>query len=243
MVNVTPDTGSIPAPLSLPARVVGVLTSPGATFKAVMAHPRWLGILILTAVIAAVFSALPMTTEGGQQAAIDASVKMIESFGIRMPDEAYAKLQQEAPRMAYTTARNVLIFAPLVGVILSAILFGISKLMSTGATFKQVFSVWLHAGVVGSVGQIFTGSLNYFRESVSSATNLAIMLPMLEEGSFLARLAGMVDLFWIWWLSVLSIGLAVAFKKRTTSVAAVLFAIYAVCALAFAGIMAAVGGA
>jgi len=189
MVNVSSETGPTPAPQSLLTRVIGVLTSPGATFKAIVAHPTWLGILILTAVVAAAFSALPMTTEGGQQAAIDASVKFIESFGVRMPDEAYAKLQQDAPRMAYTTARNVLIGAPIFGVILSAILFGVSKLMATDATFKQVFSVWLHAGVIGSVGQIFTGSLNYFRESVSSATNLTVALPMLEEGSFMARLA------------------------------------------------------
>src|SRR5512134_371068 len=101
MVNVTPDTGSSPAPLSLVARVIGVITSPGDAFKAIVAHPKWLGVLILTTVVGAVFSALPMMTEGGQQAAIDASVKFIESFGVRMPDEAYAQMQREAPRMAY----------------------------------------------------------------------------------------------------------------------------------------------
>jgi hypothetical protein len=65
---------------------------------------------------------------------------------------------------------------------------------------------------------------------------------MLEEGSFLARLAGFVDLFAIWWLVVLSIGLAVAYRKRTQSVAITIFSIYAVIALAVAGVMSMMGG-
>lgn len=242
MVNASTETGPTPAPQSLLTRVIGVLTSPGATFRAIVAHPTWLGILILTAVVAAVFSALPMTTEGGQQAAIDTQVKTMESMGFPVSDEAYAAFQRGASRMPYTTGISVLIAVPIFSVIIAGILFGIFAIMGGGATFKQVFAVYAHAAVISTVGGVFTGTLNYFRQAMTSATNLTVALPMLEEGSFMARLAGFVDLFVIWWLIVLSIGLAVAYRKRTQSVAITLFSIYAVIALAFAGIMAAVGG-
>jgi predicted membrane protein len=65
---------------------------------------------------------------------------------------------------------------------------------------------------------------------------------MLEEGTFASRLAGFVDLFIIWWLIVLAIGLGVAYRKRTQTVAIILFSIYAVIALGIAGVMSMFGG-
>lgn len=242
MVNASLETGSTPAPLPLPARVIGVITAPGATFRSVAAHPKWLGVLALTTVLAAVFAALPMTTAGGQQAAIDANVKAMESFGVQVSDQAYSAMQQTAARMPYTTAGSVLLIGPIFSVILAGVLFGIFAISGGGATFKQVFTVWVHAAVISTLGGIFTGTINYFRESMASATSLSAMLPMLEEGSFIARLAGFVDLFVIWWLIVLSIGLAVAYRRRTQPVALTIFSIYAVIALAAAGIMSMVGG-
>jgi len=222
--------------------MIGVVTSPGATFKAIVAHPKWLGVLVLTTVVGAVFAALPMTTEGGQQAAIDTNVKAMESFGVQISDQAYAAMQKTASRMPYTTAGSVLFIAPIFAVILSGVLFGIFAISGGGATFKQVFTVYVHAAVISTLGQVFTGTINYFREAMTSATNLAVLLPMLEEGSFIARLAGFVDLFVIWWLSVLSIGLAVAYRRRTQPVAITIFSIYAVIALAIAGVMSMLGG-
>jgi hypothetical protein len=242
MPNVSLETGSSPAPLPLLSRVIGVITAPGATFKSVVAHPKWLGVLAITTVLAAIFASLPMTTAGGQQAAIDANVKAVEAFGVQVNDQAYAKMQEGAARMPYTTAGSILFVAPIMAVILSGVLFGIFAITGGGATFKQVFTVWVHAAVISTVGQIFTGTINYFREAMTSATSLAVMLPMLEEGSFAARLAGFVDLFVIWWLTVLSIGLAAAYKRRTQPVAITIFSIYAVIALAFAGVMSMMGG-
>jgi hypothetical protein len=48
-----------------------------------------------------------------------------------------------------------------------------------------------------------------------------------------------VDLFLIWWLAVLSIGVAVTYKKKTGGVAMVVFGVYAVIALGIAAFMAA----
>jgi hypothetical protein len=242
MSTVSPETGQAPAPLPLVARIIGVITSPGETFKSVAAHPKWLGVLVVTIVLSAIFAALPMTTDGGQQSAIDSQVKTMEGFGFDVNDEAYAQMQRGAARMPYTTGLSVLILGPIMTVIFSAILFAIFAVMGGGATFKQVFTVYAHSGIITTVGGVFGGTINYFRESMTSATNLNALLPMLEEGTFAARLAGFVDLFVIWWLIVLSIGLAVLYRRRTQSVAIILFSIYAVIALGVAGVMSMFGG-
>jgi len=110
------------------------------------------------------------------------------------------------------------------------------------ATFRQLFSVIVHAGVISAAAQFFIAPLNLIRGSMESATNLGVLLPMLEEGSFLARLLGMVDLFVLWWVLVLAIGLGVLYRRRTQPIAFSLLGVYAVIAICVAAIMSRLGG-
>jgi hypothetical protein len=64
-----------------------------------------------------------------------------------------------------------------------------------------------------------------------------VLLPMISDQSLLGRILGMIDLFWIWWLIVLSIGLAVLYRRRTQGIAFTLFGIYAVGVVLIATVM------
>lgn len=238
MTNTTVEPGASRAPMNVFARFIGIITSPRATFESVVAHPKWLGMLALTTVIIAFGAALPMTTEAGREAALDVQVKQMESFGMVVNDEMYAGMQKNMRFAPYTTAASIVCISPIVSVIIAGILFAIfNAAMGGTATFKQVFSVYVHAGAISALGQLFTGPFNYFRGAMTSATNLAVLLPMLPEGSFMAKLAGMVDLFIIWWVIVLAMGLAVLYRRKTQPIAITLFSIYAVIALAVAAFM------
>ena len=243
MTTTTPPAGITPAKKSLVARFIGIITAPRATFESVVAHPRWLGMLLLTTTIIAAGAVLPMTTEEGRQATLDMQVRQIESFGRPVNDEMYAEMQKRIGITPYMTAAGVLVMSPIMTLVISGVLFAIfNAAMGGTASFKQVYAVVVHAGVISAVGQMFTGPLNYFRQSMASATNLAVMLPMLEEGSFLARLAGMIDLFLIWWVIVLAMGLAVLYRRKTQPIAMTLLAVYAVIALLAAVVMSRLGG-
>ena len=229
--------------MGLLARFIGVVGSPTDTFRSVVAHPKVLGMLALVTVIVAIGAALPMMTPEGQQAAIDTNVRQMESMGFPVNDQMYEGMQRGASRMPITAGLGVLVMSPIMALVIAGILFAIfNAAMGGEASYKQVLAVVVHASVISAVGQLFTGPLNYFRGSVSSATNLSVLLPMLEEGSFVARLAGMIDIFAIWWLVVLSIGLAVLYRRKTQSVATVLFSIYAVIGLVAAFVMSRMGG-
>jgi hypothetical protein len=52
----------------------------------------------------------------------------------------------------------------------------------------------------------------------------------------------MIDLFVVWWLFVLAIGLGVLYKRRTQPIAFGLFCVYAVIALVAAAVMSRFGG-
>jgi Yip1 domain len=241
MATTTTETGATPASLGLVSRFIGIITSPKATFQAVAAHPRWLGMLLLTTIILAAATTLPMTTEAGKTAALDTQVRQMENFGMQVNDEMYAQMRQRMAYSLYTTPISILVIAPIMTVIIAGILFGIFTMMGGQASFKQLFAVYVHSGAIGSLGQLFTGPLNYFRGSVSSATNLAVALPMIDEHSFIGRLFGMIDVFIIWWLVVLAIGLGVLYRRRTQPIAFTLFGLYAVIILAAAAVMTAFG--
>jgi hypothetical protein len=227
--------------MGLLSRFIGIITSPKATYEAVIAHPRWLGMLALTVVIVAIGTTLPMTTEAGKQAALEQQVHQMENFGVQVNDQMYADMSRRIDYAPYTTFVSILIIGPIFTVIVAGILFGVFTMMGGQASFKQLFAVYVHSTAVSSLAQLFTGPLNYFRGSVSSATNLAVLLPMIDEKSFLGRLLGMTDLFLAWWLIVLAIGLGTLYRRKTQPIAISLFAVYVLIILAAAGVMSAFG--
>lgn len=238
MVNAATPTGLPPAEMNVFSRLIGIITAPGATFASVVAHPKWLVMYLLTAVIMAVFAALPMTTEAGQQAVLDQQVSSMEAMGFEVSDEMYEQMRGRTAFAAYQTAGAVFIFSIVWAAVLAAILWAIfNAAMGGDARYKQILAVLIHAGVISALGQLFTGPINYFRGSVSSATSLGALLPMLDDESFIGRLAGAIDIFIIWWIIVLAIGLAVLYRRKTQPIAISLFAVYAVIALGIAAFM------
>jgi len=117
----------------------------------------------------------------------------------------------------------------------AGLLFAVFNAVLGGtATFKQVYATVAHSAFVWVVGWIFVMPLNYVRESMSSPTNLAVLVPMLDENAFVTRLLGTIDLFMVWWTIVLAIGMAVLYRRRTPPILTTFLAIYGVIALGIA---------
>ena len=236
----TPDV----APMGLMSRFVGVVTSPRETFAKVAAHPKWLGMLVIVVLVAGGLGTWFQSTEVGRQATFEASVKYMEAFGINLNDRAYDQMQQsmlDTPvwRTVLQVGLSTLVIMPIIYLAIAGILFGVfSAVFGGGATFKQVFATIVHTGAISALGQAFTYPIFYLRESMTSATNLGVLFPMLPEGSFLAKFLGTIDLFTVWWVMVMAIGLAVVYRRKTRPIAISLFALYGVIAVAIAAFQA-----
>jgi hypothetical protein len=227
--------GSTPAPKNLVARFIGVIVSPRDTFASVVAAPKVLGMLVLTAGLSGFFLALPMATDAGKQAAIEQQVQQMQSFGFTVSDQMYDQLQKGAGRLPYTTGLSVFVVTPIMAAIFAGILFAIFNAGLGGeASFKQVYSVYIHSGAISALSAILSGTVNFFSGRVGSVTNIGALLPMLPEKSFGAHLLGAVDIFIIWSVITVAIGLAVLYKRRTQPIAISLLAVYAVIAVVIA---------
>ena len=237
----TTDSGtlSVSAGPSLVSRLVGIVISPKATFEAVVANPKWFGAMAVTMVVSAVLAGGFMLSRVGQEAWLDAAL----GANAQATPQQIAAMERMAPYVGYFAIVSIVVFIPVLYVVCSGILFAVFNAgMGGNATFKQVMAVVTHTGVIGLLGQLFTVPLNYARGSMTSATNLAVMFPFIPETSFLGRLLGTVELFLIWQLIVLAIGLGVLYRKRTQPIAISLFVVYAIVGLIIALVRSSFGG-
>jgi hypothetical protein len=232
-----------PASQSLPARLLGVIVSPGATFRALVEQPKWLGALLTVTLAIAALTFFFFRTEVGQQAWLDQQIRQREAWGGTVTDDQLAGMERIFPYLPAIGAGTVLVIGSLFTVVIAGILYGVfNALLGGGARFKQVLAIVCTAGAISLLAQLVTVPMNYARESMSSATNLGVFLPFLEEGGLLARFFGMIDVFLIWWTIVIGIGLAVLYKRRTGPIVLSLLGVYAGIAAAIAIVMRVVAG-
>jgi Yip1 domain len=232
----TADPATAPAK-SLPARFMGILFAPRATYAAVAAHPRWLGIFLTVFLITATAATALISTEIGRNALLDQQIAQSEAYGRKMTQEQIDRLEKFSSYYVYGAPVIQLVSLGVGCLVISGIAFAVFNAMLGGdASYKQVFAVVAHSGVVLAVLSLFTTPLAYARESMSGTTNLAVFLPFLDDSSFLARLLGSIDLIFIWWMLSLAIGLGVLYRKRTGPIATTMFALYVAIAVIIAAI-------
>jgi hypothetical protein len=242
MADVTQVEGA-PRAQGLLSRIIGIVLSSRETFANVAAHPKVFGVLAFITLVGCITIGGFLLTEVGQQAWLDQQVSQSQDWGRDVSDEQFAQMEKIAPRVGYITIGIMLLAIPIMTLITAGILYAVfNAAMGGRASFKQLLAVVAHAGVISALGWIFVMPLNYLRETMSSPTNLAALAPGLDEGSFIVHLLGTVDLFLIWWVIVLGIGLAVLYRRRTQPIVISLLAVYAVIALIIAGAKSAMGG-
>jgi hypothetical protein len=230
----------------LPARVLGVIFSPRATYANVAAHPRVLGALLFGLVVSAAAFGAFSSTQVGKDAMLDQADRTMQSMGVRLNDQAYSQLQARmtGPSTLYINGAGQIVALLVISLITAGVFIAVfNAVMGGNATFRQVYAVVTHAGILLALQSLFSFPLDYAKQSLSSPTSLAVFLPFLSEGTFAARLLGVIDLFRIWWLVNLAIGIGVLYKKRTTPIATTLLVIYAVIAFAVAAVGVALSGA
>lgn len=237
----TPATAA--ASKSVGARILGVLFAPRATYAEVAASPRWLGVFLTVFLVTSAAATAFVATEVGRIAVVDQQIAQSESYGRHLNQAQLDAIEKMSESYVYFTPVLQLVGLAFSSVIVAGIAFAVfSALLGGDATFRQVFAVVVHSGVVLAALALFTTPLAYARESVSSATNLAVFLPFLDESSFAARMLGAIDLVYIWWMVSLAIGLGVLYRKRTAPIATSLLVIYASIGLIIAAIKTVLSG-
>ena len=242
---------------SLPARLYGVIRRPRMTFAAIAASPAWAPVLVLTTVLTFLCTAGLLRTEVGRQALVDQWERTAVAFGQTVDDAQYARMENRATGgglgLMYA-AVTALANGPALAFALAALLYIVlnrtaGRRAAPGAepagprvSYVQVLAVVAYAGVILALRQVIAMPVDYVRESIASPTTLVQFFTMLDEASPVARFLGVIDLFVVWWIVVLAVGMSVLYRRSTGRLALAFTGAYVALALLAALAMAVSGG-
>ena len=222
-------------------RLIGMLRSPRSTLAAVIARPRSFDLAILIVAMSTACSVSFLLTRVGQLAAIDQQVRQLESLGVVITDQRYAELRNWERYRPLLSVLGIVVGWPLMGAAAASVIRAVGKRVQLQRppgpampTFAQAFTVLVHASSVLALHAVIALPLNYVRESLGGATSLATFLPGLGDATFVARLFGAIDVFVVWWVLLVAVGLGMLYRTRALSIARWLFGAYAAGAAALA---------
>ena len=108
------------------------------------------------------------------------------------------------------TSGGRLLLTPPITLLVAAGLMVLARIDGATVAPKTALAVAVHASVVLALQQIVATPAHYLYESLTSPTNVAGILRVFDEGTWPARVFGTIDVFGVWWIWLLSVGLAAA---------------------------------
>jgi hypothetical protein len=200
--------------------------------------------LLTTALITGGCGVLLMQTDRGRIALVDQWERTALAFGQEVGDKRYAELKALSAEHGSTyAALMALVSGPGLTLAASVGVFTVFGVMMRGeGTFRQVLAIAAHASVILALRQVVAAPLNYMRETLASPTTLGLFFPMLDEASLAARFVGAIDLFVVWWVVVLAIGVSLLYRRPARSTAFLFMGAYVGIAVLLAIVMAVSGG-
>ena len=162
------------------------------------------------------------STDVGRQATLDRQDRTIQSFGVRLNDAQYARMQQRMNSPLTRCSAASACSSPCRSWRRSSP--ASSRRLQRGDRRRRHVQAGLRrrrpfAACSRALQHALHLPLDYVRESLSSPTNLGVFLPFLDETRSRRGCSASIDLFYIWWIVNLAIGLGVLYKRRTAPIA------------------------
>ncbi|MBN2414079.1 YIP1 family protein [candidate division KSB1 bacterium] len=202
--------------MNLLNRIIGIFTSPGATFHAIAEKPKWVvpGIIIILLSLGTTFLLRDVILQ-------EQRVKTEEQLLKRGIDSAQMETildkNQQITKIAMYP--GVLVTTAVMFVIVAAIWLFVSNIVLGGqATFNQMLGVSIYRGFIPLVGGLIKAPLMISQQTLNIHFSLATFMPDEAKETFLYKLLAQIELFNVWSIIVLCIGIAVVSKLNVKKV-------------------------
>lgn len=203
------------------SRIAGVFFEPAKTFADIAQRPSWIVPMILTILVTIGFT-VALSQHIGWERIIrqqdEASARM-RQLPAEQREQTVAMQMKLAPAIGYASG---IVGVPIVSIVVAAVLLGITAIMSAGLRFKQVFAVVVYASLPRAISAllaivvVFLKNPDEFNMSNPTAFNVGAFLDPNSVSKFMYTLATAIDLFTIWTLLLLAVGLRAAAGKKLT---------------------------
>lgn len=215
-------------------RIAGTFFSPGATFEGVRASSSWADWVVpwVIAAIIATFVSQRITPIAMRESVEQQRERIQENSSLSEEQRkaALEGIDKMESRMSVFTA-SAFIVTPLIALVMLAIMSGIylgiaNFLFGGTGTYLKVMAVAAYSGLITSLGGLIMFPLIVMKNTAKVSMGPALFFPPDMEHTWAYRLASGIDIFWVWYFVVASIGVGVVSGVAPKRVGAVVFAIY-----------------
>ncbi|HOX85047.1 MAG TPA: YIP1 family protein [bacterium] len=222
--------------LGLISRIINVFAAPQLTFRAVQIRPAWVIPLIVLILIGVLVGEVvgPIAMREQTEKAID--MLRARDMSQEQIDAAMQAMENNpmTKAMRHPVARAlVIVLVSLLSVFfLAALWLLVGKVIFEGrVTFGQMLGLVTYHSFISTLGGLIKLPLMVAKSSVDVHFSLATFLNITPTGflqNFFYALMSKIEIFSIWSLAVLAIGLAVLVSKPLKSVLPWVIGIYAI---------------
>jgi hypothetical protein len=226
----TPQVESV-KPMSAPSGVLRILFQPREVFTSVQTKANWLLpfiILIVLTLVATIVLSPTIKTEVLNNIASNPDIS----------EEQRAQVVEQVSGGLTLPAIMIpgLLYEILAFFVIAAVFFFVASIMfGAEGKFVQMMSITGLALMVSVPETIVKLPMMLARQTMKVHTDLALFLPLSMEKSFVYSLLGHIDIFSIWKVYLIGLGMAVVFKfaqKKSLTASFVVWGIYVLVASA-----------
>ncbi len=215
--SIAPPSGAEPAaPLSFLQRCAGVFFSPRETFADIARRPDFIGPLVIS-ILASLGLTETMLARIGIERIVRMSIERSTRASSMSPQQIEQAVDQGAKVGAVLAHLGGLLGPAVVLLVIAGLgLLILNAIFGAQLNFASVFAVTCYANLVGLLGAmmavtvILFGDPEHFNPQNPMPSNLGFFLNPVETSKPLMALAGSLDLFTVWFMALLGIGLSEA---------------------------------
>ncbi len=221
----TAETAILPedqAPQSFVSRLVGVFLSPGETFQDILRKPDFAAALLLSVVVSVAVTEISLAKI--DMAAITRWALEHSSRTANMPPAQIDQMVSQSGKV-YTIMAHVLgvLWVPIVALCMGVIgMIAVNTVFGGKVSFKTALSIASYSYLVNLLSFIIGAVMVFLGDPqhvISNPQNpapitLGFFLDPVSTSKPLMALAGAVDIFTFWFMTLLGIGFAAATGRR-----------------------------
>lgn len=194
------------------SKILNIFFEPKKVFQSLKIKPTWLVPFIIVALLGIGFFYYTYPFIMNQQVEkIQENEKIPEEQKELIIEKMTEKDHPPIWQLALAPAGSLVAL-----VVVAAVLFFVFNVLLGGdSTFRQVFSVYCYAGLIAIPAMIVKFPLIMMKENLNVQTSLALLLSPNDKDTFLYSVFSSFDIFTIWQVILVSMGLGVMYKYTT----------------------------
>jgi hypothetical protein len=205
-------------------KIINIFFSPAKVFQSLKEKPAW----TLPLVIVLVFVALTavVTVISTKDVAMAKQEEILKERGMSEEQIQQAKVFMTGPMPIIFGAIGAIIVTGVILLIFALLLNVLIPTLGGVASFARVFSVVSHSALVMVPGNIIRLLLILVTKSLYATTSLAAFTPNLARNSIAFQLLASFDLFTIWEMILVAMGIRIANDMKKNNAYLLVFGIW-----------------